>query len=98
MPRLGASAGVMLASREYMQALHALTVTQSAADGLPGYTPGSGLHSARVGLSATYAFDARWSVGGFVTGSRLLEGAADSPITLDRNPTSAGLFVAYRLR
>jgi MipA family protein len=99
MPRLqlGATAGLMLASREYMQAFHGVTVTQSTRGGLPVYTPGSGLHSARLVLNANYVFDARWSVGGFVTGARLLGDAADSPITQHRNQTSAGLFVAYRL-
>lgn len=99
MPRLqlGATAGLMLASRKYMQAFHGVTVTQSTRGGLPVYTPGSGLHSARLALNATYAFGARWSVGGFVTGARLLEDAADSPITQQRNQTGTGLFVAYRL-
>lgn len=95
--QLGATAGVMLASREYMHAFHGVTATQSARGGLPAYTPGSGLHSARLSLNVNYALGGRWSAGGFLVGARLLEDAADSPITEDRNQTGAGLFVAYRL-
>jgi MipA family protein len=94
--QLGATASVMVATSEYMQLFHGVSAGQSARGGLPVYTPTGGLHSARLAVNANYALDARWSLGAFASGARLLRDAADSPITQDRNQASVGVLVSYR--
>jgi MipA family protein len=98
MPRVqfGATAALMLATKEYMQAFHGVDAQQSARGGLPVYTPGGGLHSVRLGVNLNYAIDNRWGVGVIAGASRLMGDAADSPLTQDRNQGSAGVLVSYR--
>jgi MipA family protein len=94
--QFGATAALMLATKEYMQAFHGVNARQSARGGLPVYTPSGGLQSVRLGVNLNYAVDDRWGVGVVAGAARLMGDAADSPLTQDRNQGSAGVLVSYR--
>lgn len=66
----------------YSNTYYGITAAESLASGLPAYAAGSGLVSAGLELNAIYQFDPRWGIEGRVRWSRLLDDAANSPITL----------------
>lgn len=94
--RLNVAFGVGAADARYMQAWHGVTPAQSAAAGLPVYTPGAGLRGVSLGVQYRREFSTRWT--GFVGGaaSRLLGVAADSPLTLQPNAWGLQSGVAWR--
>ncbi len=53
----------------------------AAAPQLDEFSPSSGLYAVGVELGARYAFSPRWGVEGAATYDRLIEDAADSPVT-----------------
>jgi MipA family protein len=53
----------------------------AAAPQLDEFSPSSGLYSVGVELGARYAFSPRWGVEGAATYDRLVDDAADSPVT-----------------
>ncbi|HET9068275.1 MAG TPA: MipA/OmpV family protein [Amaricoccus sp.] len=54
---------------------------ESAASGLPEYSASGGLLGAGMELGARYRFNERWGVEGAATWNRLVNDAADSPVT-----------------
>lgn len=83
------AAGVSAAGDHYLQTWHGVTPAQSAASGYAVFTPREGLRD--VTLSAVWRTELPHGWAGFVGGgyTRLLGGAADSPLT--RKPGSTGL-------
>ena len=65
-------------------------------DGVP-YTPRCGLRELRATGSLGYALTPRLSLFGSATGVRLERGAAEGPLTRERNTWEAGLGLAWRL-
>lgn len=65
----------------YSSTYFGITPAESVASGLPVYSAGSGLVSAGLELNAIYQFNPRWGIEGRVSWDRLLNSAADSPIT-----------------
>ena len=59
--------------------------------GTPGYTADGGLISAGAELGAIYEFSDSWGLDGAVTYERLMNDAADSPISLDDDQFGARL-------
>ncbi|MCB1403228.1 MAG: MipA/OmpV family protein, partial [Rhodobacteraceae bacterium] len=57
------------------------SASESAASGLPEYDPSGGLLGGGVVLGARYLFNERWGLEGEASWERLLNDAADSPIT-----------------
>jgi MipA family protein len=64
-------------------------------DGVP-YTPRCGLRELRATGSLGYVLSPKLSLFGSVTGVRLERGAAESPLTRERNTWEAGLGLAWR--
>ncbi|HPG22711.1 MAG TPA: MipA/OmpV family protein [Amaricoccus sp.] len=58
-----------------------VSASESAASGLPEYDPSGGLLGGGVVLGARYLFNERWGLEGEASWERLLNDAADSPIT-----------------
>jgi outer membrane scaffolding protein for murein synthesis (MipA/OmpV family) len=65
-------------------------------DGAP-FTPRWGLRELRTTASLGYALSPRLSIIGTGAGVRLERGAADSPLTRERNTWEAGLGLMWRL-
>jgi outer membrane scaffolding protein for murein synthesis (MipA/OmpV family) len=88
-----------LASAPYMRAFFGVDARQSADSGLPEHAPGTGVKDLAISLSSGYDLTDHWSVGGVAGYSRLLGGAADSPIVRERGSPDqfvAGLGLFYR--
>lgn len=75
------SAGVSGAGDRYMQAWYGVTAAQSAASGYPVYTPREGLKDAGLGVTWRTELGPQWAAFAGASMSRLLGGAADSPLT-----------------
>lgn len=74
-PRLG------FTSSRFNDIYFGVSPTESARSGIEAYDPDGGLSSAGVTLGARYLFNDRWGVEGAASWDRLLNDAADSPIT-----------------
>ncbi|HET9820249.1 MAG TPA: MipA/OmpV family protein [Burkholderiaceae bacterium] len=79
--RLILSAGVSGAGDRHMQAWYGVTAAQSAASGYPVYTPREGLKDAGIGITWRTELGPQWAAFAGASASRLLGGAADSPLT-----------------
>lgn len=66
----------------YSNTYFGITPAESLASGLPAYSAGSGLVSAGLEFNAIYQFNPLWGIEGRVKWNRLLDDAANSPITL----------------
>ncbi len=88
-----------MASARYMRAFFGVDPQQSADSGLPEYRPDDGFKDVGVELSSGYRLTDHWSLAGAVAYSRLVRGAAASPIVRERgspNQFAAGLGLFYR--
>ena len=88
--------GVSVASRKFMQTWFGITAEQSAASGLPQYSPGGGVKSAGPTATLRYALTDRWSINTALLYDVLLVKAADSPVFERRGLPTATIGVAYR--
>ncbi len=81
--RLTLKAGprLFLADDSYAATYYGVTPAESIASGLATFAPAGGALSAGIELGATYAINDTWGVDGAVRWDRLLNDAADSPIT-----------------
>jgi len=79
-----------------MRRYFGVTPAQASITGLPAYAPGAGLRSADVGLVGDVDLGRHWLGLWGVTRERLLSGATNSPLTLDRVNWSAHAGAAYR--
>jgi len=96
--RLQVESGVAAqwANRVFNDTFYGITAAQSAASGLPEYSPGSGRGEMRVFLGASFAVDRHWLAVGRVAAVHLTHKASDSPIAERRNGGELQLFAAYR--
>lgn len=85
------------ASKEYMHNYFSVTPAQSAASaaGLPAFDAGAGFKNVAFQLGADYRLTKRWDLSGSATYSRLINDAADSPVTVDANQFSTMLQLTY---
>ncbi|MCA0243699.1 MAG: MipA/OmpV family protein [Proteobacteria bacterium] len=97
-PRLNLTTGATLnaGGPRYMQTYFGVDPEQAARTGYPTYEPGSGLRDAQVYATLRAELGEDW-VGLFGLGfSRLLDGAADSPLTRRRNAYTVTTGVGWR--
>lgn len=78
--RLGPS--LSLGDDSFAGSYFGVTGAEAAASGLPAFAAGGGVLGAGVGLVANYDLGGDWGIEGAVAYQRLLNDAADSPITL----------------
>ncbi|WP_179906492.1 MipA/OmpV family protein [Rhabdonatronobacter sediminivivens] len=97
---LAAGPRVGFADGGYMRQYFGVTGAESADSGLAAFTPGSGFHSAGVGLRAVYELNQDWAILGSVGYDRLIGDAGRSPIARQgsRDQFSVTLGVARVLR
>lgn len=97
-PRLSGSASASLSygSARYMQAYYGITVEQSARSGYPVYVPGAGLRDMALAFGLRWELDGPWVLFGGASASRLIDKAATSPLTRERNSWALSTGVAYR--
>jgi outer membrane scaffolding protein for murein synthesis (MipA/OmpV family) len=83
MDRLILNAGPRLdfGTQGFMQTYFGITEDESVASGLPAYNPRGGLTAIGFELGARYSFTNDWGIEGVATYDRLMNDAADSPIT-----------------
>jgi len=92
---LGVNVTSTWATGDYMRSYFGVTPGQSAASGLPVYTPGSGFKDVGAELSANYIFASQWAVVTNVGYKRLMGGAADSPLVRQRGSANQASFHAF---
>lgn len=91
---------VTWADQDYMRSYFGVTAVQARATGLSGHSPSSGFKDVGLTGSIIHPLGNGWSVVGLTTYSRLLGGAADSPLVKQRgsaNQYRVGLGISYRL-
>ena len=85
----------------YMRQYFGVTGAEAAASGLDSFTPGSGFHSAGLGLRAVYELDRDWAIHGAIGYDRLISDAGRSPIarqgSRDQFSVSLGVARVFRL-
>jgi len=95
---LGAGLGMTWVSRSFNQTYFGVTEADSAASGLPVYSPGGGLEQCTGWLAAIYQIDRHWYAGAMIYMQRITGSAADSPIVSQRgtrNQITYGAGIAY---
>jgi outer membrane protein len=98
--QLSLSAGprLTLATAEAEQPYFGITPEQSINSGLPVYNARGGVHSWGAGAQAHYQWTPQWATYTFVEYQRLEDGAADSPLVVQRgtpDQIQVGLGVTY---
>ena len=85
-PQWTFSAGprLSLATDEALDPYFSITPAQSAASGLPVYTASGGVYSYGAGAQLRYQFAPRWSTIFYAEYQRLADGAANSPLVVQR--------------
>ena len=85
------------ASANYMESYFSVTPAQAAASGahLSAFDANAGFKDVSFDVGATYQLTRRWKARGSVGYSRLVNDAADSPVTADPNQFSAMVGLAY---
>ncbi|MBX3569916.1 MAG: MipA/OmpV family protein [Rhizobiaceae bacterium] len=97
--RVSAGPRLSFASADYMDAYYGISPSESAASGLPGYDPGSGIKSAGAGGAVTWKATDRITSSIFGEYARLVGDAADSPLVRERgseNQFTFGVSSTYR--
>lgn len=85
-PQWTFSAGprLSLATDQALDPYFSITPAQSAASGLPVYTASGGVYSYGAGAQLRYQFAPRWATIFYAEYQRLADGAADSPLVVQR--------------
>lgn len=94
--RVEGGTGLRWANRQYRETFFGVDARESAASGLPAYTPGSGVDSLRIFAGASYTFDRHWSLNGRASLAWLQGDSADSPVTGQKTQPQLALFALYR--
>lgn len=97
-PRLTASVSTALSygSARYMQAYYGITDEQASRSGYPVYTPGAGLRDWAAAFGLRQELEGPWVLFGGVSASRLIDKAAGSPLTRERNSWALSAGLGYR--
>jgi outer membrane scaffolding protein for murein synthesis (MipA/OmpV family) len=93
---LTAKGGATWASQDYMTSFFGVTATQAVNSGLAQFSASSGIKDSFVSLTADMKLDECWDLKVFGQYSRLLDDAADSPITETPNQFVGGAALTYR--
>lgn len=91
---LGMSVASSWASEDYMDTYFSVDAAGAAVSGLPVFTAGSGWRDVRAMAVFIQPLSRKWAVGAGVLYSYMLDGAADSPVTLSRDQVYFGVGVA----
>jgi MipA family protein len=89
---------VRFASGKYNRRYYGIDASEVAASGLPQYRPKGGINAIGLAAGAHYPLDRRWGLYGFASAERLMDGAANSPLTRERgsrNQLSGGMALTY---
>ena len=87
------------ANDNYMETYFGVTDAQSSSSGLRKFKAESGMKDVSAGANFIYPIDRHWSMITFLSFSRLLNDAANSPLVKDLGPKNQfwlGLGAAYR--
>ncbi len=96
--KLNLAASTTYASDNYMESYFGVSSSDSARSGLSTFSADAGFKDVSVNLALSYGFNEHWDLGILGSWKRLLDDAADSPVTDDvgdENQFIAGLFVTY---
>lgn len=88
--------GLTWANSVYTRTLFGVTPDESAASGLPAYSPGAGIRDVHMTFYMTHDFSKHWVGSVNATFGRLQHYAADSPITESRREITAFAGLNYR--
>ena len=91
---LGAGVALTYGSKDYMNTYFGVSASDSMSSGLSTFSAGSGLRDVRIPLTAVFSFNPNWHLAGGIIYSRLLNDAADSPVTDDRGSANQFYFGA----
>ncbi|MBN1585932.1 MAG: MipA/OmpV family protein [Candidatus Omnitrophica bacterium] len=91
MPSLNAT----FASENYMESYFGVDHLQAVRSSLAFYDVESGIKDVGASLRVLHRLDNHWSVVGFVSYSRLVGDAADSPVVAKENQFTGGSFLTY---
>jgi outer membrane protein len=96
---LTAGPRLFFGSDRYASTYFGVTPAEAGASGLPAYAPDGGLLSAGVEIGMSYDLGDGWGIRGTLGLSRLVGGAADSPITElgSRSQGEASLILTRRI-
>jgi len=86
---------VTFADGTYLRHEFGISATQHLRSGLPRYDATGGLQSAGVGSNFTWLITDHWLLEGGVSGQRLLDGAAHSPLVQERFQYDANFSIGY---
>lgn len=89
---------VSLSDGKYQRAYFSVDQRESALTGLPQFRPGGGIHAAGASATGLYQLTDSWGLYGYVKYDRLVDDAADSPITRafgSRNQVAGGLALTF---
>jgi outer membrane protein len=92
---LNAGPGVTFANGENTRTFFGVTPLQSARSGYTVYTPKGGLQSARFSMGMNYRLGGGWFTGAFVSESKLLGDAANSPFIEKKQEFSVGTYFGH---
>jgi outer membrane protein len=95
---IGLAGSLRFGDDNFMSTYFGVTPTGSAASGLSAFNASGGLASAEITPMAIYHINEQWHVGGGVRYGRMLQDAADSPVTDvrgDKDQWMAGVGVIY---
>jgi outer membrane protein len=95
---IGVTLGTTWSNGPYMRNSFGVSQRESARDGLPVYSPGSGWSDINLQLSGEFQFAERWRVSGEVVKAHLIGGAGRSPTVASRNVGTFALTIWYRFK
>lgn len=95
---VGVTLGTTWSNGPYMRNSFGVSQRESARDGLPVYSLGSGWSDINLQLSGEFQFAERWRVSGEVVRAHLIGGAGRSPSVASRNVGSFALTIWYRFK
>ncbi len=95
---VGVTLGTTWSNGPYMRNSFGVSPRESARDGLPVYSPGSGWSDFNLQLSGEFQLGERWRVSGEVVKARLIGGAGRSPSVASRNVGTFALTIWYRFK
>jgi outer membrane protein len=92
---LNAGPGVTFANGENTRAFFGVTPLQSTRSGYAVYTPKGGPQSVRFSTGMNYRLGGGWFTGAFVSESKLLGDAANSPFIEKKQELSVGTYIGH---
>jgi outer membrane protein len=94
-PMLKLKVAAEYSDEDHTQGYFGINTKQSFDSGLTVYTPSAGVSSMSAGATYIHPFSGRWATTVNLKLSQMLGDAADSPLVLEENQVSGGVFVTY---